>query len=219
VTVRVLHLIRHGRSDAASGTMIDTPRGPQWDPPLDEVGREQARRLTDRLALLAPPPAAVYCSPLRRTRETVTPYAERAGVEVRFDDDLMEANIGAWEGRPFEEIVASDEDILPLVRASRAIWSHAPGGERIDPFRDRVRRAIDGIVERHPIGDLLVICHGGVINAYVGQFLGIEQEMFFIPENTSVSSIELDDGRARLRFLNDILHLTDPQLFEHPPAG
>jgi probable phosphoglycerate mutase len=199
--------------------MIDTPRGPQWDPPLDDVGREQARKLADRLALLAPPPAAVYCSPLRRTRETVTPYAERTGVEVRFDDDLMEANIGAWEGRPFEEIVASDEDILPLVRASRAIWSHAPRGERIDPFRDRVRRAIDGIVERHPIGDLLVICHGGVINAYVGQFLGIEQEMFFIPENTSVSSIELDEGRARLRFLNDILHLTDPQLFEHLPAG
>jgi broad specificity phosphatase PhoE len=219
VTVRVLHLIRHGRSDASSGTMIDTPRGPQWDPPLDDVGREQSRRLADRLALLAPPPAGVYCSPLRRTRETVTPYAERAGVEVRFDDDLMEANIGAWEGRPFEEIIASDEDVLPLVRASRAIWSHAPGGEHIDPFRDRVRRAIDKIVERHPTGDLVVICHGGVINAYVGQFLGIEHEMFFIPENTSVSSIELDEGGARLRFLNDILHLTDPQLFEHRPAG
>jgi probable phosphoglycerate mutase len=65
----------------------------------------------------------------------------------------------------------------------------------------------------------LVICHGGVINAYLGPFLGIEHEMFFIPENTSVSSVELaDEGGARLRFLNDILHLTDPQLFG-VPAG
>jgi hypothetical protein len=40
-----------------------------------------------------------------------------------------------------------------------------------------------------------------------------------LAENTSVSSIELDDHAARLRFLNDILHLTDPQLFEHRPAG
>jgi broad specificity phosphatase PhoE len=194
--------------------MVQTPRGTQWDPPLDEVGRDQARRLAARLALLHPPPAAVYCSPLRRARETVAPYAEQTGVEVRYEDDLIEANIGAWEGRPFEEIVASDEDILPLVRASRAIWSHAPGGERIDPFRRRVRRVIDGIVERHPSGDLIVICHGGVINAYVGPFLGIEQEMFFIPENTSVSSIELDEDGPRLRFMNDILHLSNPELFD-----
>jgi broad specificity phosphatase PhoE len=219
MSVRVLHLIRHGRSDASSRRMIDTARGPQWDPSLDAVGREQAARLAARLALLAPPPAAVYCSPLRRARETVEPYIERTGAAVRFDDDLMEANIGAWEGRPFEEIVASDEDILPLVRASRAIWSHAPGGERIDPFRERVRRAVDGIVERHPDGDLVVICHGGVINAYVGQFLGIDHEMFFIPENTSISSIELDNDGPRLRFMNDILHLTDPQLFEQAAAG
>jgi broad specificity phosphatase PhoE len=219
VSVRVLHLIRHGRSDASSTTMIDTPRGRQWDPPLDELGREQARKLAVRLALLDPPPAAVYCSSLRRARETVEPYAERAGVGVRFDEGLMEANIGAWEGRPFEEIVASDEDILPLVRASRAIWSHAPGGEPIDPFRERVRRAVGGVIERHPDGDLLVICHGGVINAYVGPFLGIDHEMFFIPENTSISSIELDEEGARLRFLNDVLHLTDPHLFEHRPAG
>jgi hypothetical protein len=58
-----------------------------------------------------------------------------------------------------------------------------------------------------------------VINAYVGTFLGIDHEMFFIPENTSISSIELDEDGARLRFLNDVLHLTDPQLFEHRPAG
>jgi broad specificity phosphatase PhoE len=214
VSDRVLHLIRHGRSDATSTAMIDTPRGRQWDPPLDDLGLEQARMLAARLSMLRPPPAAVYCSPMRRTRETVAPYAERAGVEVRFDEGLIEANIGRWEGLSFEEIVASDEDILPLVRASRAIWSRAPGGERIRPFRERVRGAIDRIVERQPDGDIVVVCHGGVINAYLGPFLRIENEMFFIPENTSVSSVEFDDaGGARLRFLNDILHLTDPQLF------
>ncbi len=83
----------------------------------------------------------------------------------------------------------------------------------MEAFRARVQGAIGRIVERHPDGDLVVICHGGVINAYLGPFLGIGNEMFFIPENTSVSSVEFDDGGARLRFLNDILHLTDPQLF------
>jgi broad specificity phosphatase PhoE len=156
---------------------------------------------------------------MSRTRETAEPYADATGIDVRYDDDLIEANIGSWEGLPFEEIVASDEDILPLVRASRAIWSRAPGGESFDAFRERVRRAIDAIVERHPDGDLVVICHGGVINAYIGPLLGIGQEMFFIPENTSVNSVELGPYGARLRFLNDTLHLSDPQLFGDVPAA
>jgi len=213
VTDRVLHLIRHGRSDASSRAVVETPRGRQWDPSLDETGRDQARKLADRLVLLDPPPTAVYCSPLRRTAETVAPYAERAGIEVRFDDDLIEANIGEWEGLPFEEIVVADEDILPLIRASRSIWNRAPGGESFDDFSERVARAVERIVHGHPDGDLIVICHGGVINAYIGPLLGIRNEMFFIPENTSVNSIELDDDGARVRFLNDTLHLTDPHLF------
>jgi probable phosphoglycerate mutase len=212
VTDRVLHLIRHGRSDTSSRTTIDTPRGRQWDPSLDETGREQAERLGARLALLDPVPT-VYSSPMRRTRETLAPYVRRAGVEVRYDDDLMEANIGEWEGLAFEEIVASDEDILPLVRASQSIWNRAPGGESFGSLRERVGRAVDRIVERHPEGDLVVVCHGGVINAYVGPLLGIRNEMFFIPENTSINSVELEETGPRLRFLNDTLHLTDPHLF------
>jgi hypothetical protein len=38
--------------------------------------------------------------------------------------------------------------------------------------------------------------------------------MFFLPENTSVNSVVVDGDERRVRFLNDILHLTDPQLFE-----
>jgi hypothetical protein len=48
----------------------------------------------------------------------------------------------------------------------------------------------------------------------VGALLGIEQEMFFLPENTSVQSIDVDGDLRSLRFLNDVLHLTDPHVFE-----
>jgi hypothetical protein len=37
--------------------------------------------------------------------------------------------------------------------------------------------------------------------------------MFFLPENTSINSVVLDGDRRTVRFLNDIAHLTDPQLF------
>jgi broad specificity phosphatase PhoE len=213
VTERIVYLARHGESDFGSSEFLDGPRGRQWDPPLGERGREQARLLGRRLRSM-PPPVAVYCSPLRRARETVAPFAEASEIEPRFDDGLMEAFIGEWEGRPFEEILASDEEMLHRVRNQEPIWRHAPGIELLEPFRARVGAAIDGMLARHPEGNLLVVCHGGVINAFVAPILGVDHEMFFVPENTSLNSVAVDGDRRRVRFLNDHLHLTDPQLFE-----
>jgi len=209
---RVLLLVRHGRSDFSSNDMTTTPRGQQFDPPLSEIGREQATLLARRLLLLDPQPTAVYCSPLRRCRETVAPYADAAGIEVHHDQDLVEAHIGEWENKPFEEIL-EDEQMLRRLRNQQPIWSHAPGAEDPTSFRARVTGAIERIVARHAEGDVLVVCHGGVINAYVGWVLGVEAAMFFLPENTSVNSVVLEGDRRSVRFLNDHLHLTDPHLF------
>jgi broad specificity phosphatase PhoE len=115
---------------------------------------------------------------------------------------------------PFEEIIASDPEIIQHVRHQRAIWHRAPGAERGDRFRDRVVETIEELLAKHPDENLLVFAHGGVINAYVGALLGIDQEMFFLPENTSVQSIDVDGDLRSLRFLNDVLHLTDPHVFE-----
>jgi broad specificity phosphatase PhoE len=210
---RVLFLVRHGRADYTSKTFRDTPRGPTFDPPLDETGREQARLLARRLVRLEPAPVAVYCSPLRRAAETVAPYAEAAGVEVRYLDDLMEVFIGEWEHLTFEEILASDEEIVERLRNQEAIWQHAPGGERLPEFRERVGEAVERALAAHPEGNVLVVAHGGVINALVGPLLGVDHEMFFLPENTSLNSVLVERARRRVRFLNDVLHLSDPHLF------
>jgi len=212
---RVLYLIRHGRSDLDVKDYTRTARGEQYDPPLGAIGKEQAELLARRLATM-PPPAAVYCSPLRRTRETVAPYAERTGVGVSYEDDLVEAHIGEWEYKTFEEILASDDTVMRNVLGQEAIWHLAPGGETVDSLRMRVAGVLDRILERHPEGDIFVICHGGVINACIGPLLGIENEMFFLPENTSVNSVVVEGDERRVRFLNDILHLTDPHLFGPP---
>jgi broad specificity phosphatase PhoE len=211
---RLLFLVRHARSDEHSDDLVETARGPQWDPPLDPRGREQAELLTRRLLLMDPQPAAVYCSTMRRARETVAPYAERSGVEVRYEDRLIEGHIGQWEARSFEEILATDEDMLHRFRNQDAIWRHAPGGETLEELRARVGPTIEGIIARHADGNLVVVAHGGVINAYVGGVLGVEHAMFFLPENTSVNSIEIRGDERRVRFLNDDRHLALPGLFE-----
>jgi broad specificity phosphatase PhoE len=213
VTERILYLVRHGESDFGSRDFVDTPRGRQWDPPLSDLGREQAGLLMRRLVAMRPP-AALYASPLRRTRETVAPYAEASGLDVVFEDGLMEGHVGEWEGVPFEEILATDEQMLQRVRNQEPIFRHAPGVEVLPEFRARVQGAVEGILGRHPDGNVIVICHGGVINAYVAPLLGVDHEMFFIPENTSINSVIVDGGTRRVRFLNDDLHLRAPDLFE-----
>lgn len=209
---RLLFIVRHGEADYASQRMTPTPRGRQYDPPLSDRGREQAELLTERL-LLMDPPSAVYCSPLRRARETLAPFLERAGIEPEYEDDLMEAHIGEWEGKPFEEILREDRDLLERFRNRSAIWSMAPGVEDEEEFRARVREAIERIIRKHASGNILVVAHGGVINAYCGQVLGLPQEMFFLPDNTSLNTIEVQGDERRIRFLNDVSHLTSPHLF------
>jgi 2,3-bisphosphoglycerate-dependent phosphoglycerate mutase len=215
VSARVLYLIRHGQSDFAwEGDPFAGPRGDQWDPPLSDRGREQAELLAKRLLVMELDPFVVYASPLRRAIQTARAFAALAGTDVTLNDDLVEAHIGGWEGVPFEEIVASDPEVMRHLRHQRAIWHRAPGAESGDRFRVRVVEAIEGLLAKHPDDNVLVFAHGGVINAYVGALLGLRQEMFFLPENTSLHSIDVDGDLRGVRFLNDVLHLTDPHFFE-----
>jgi broad specificity phosphatase PhoE len=218
VTERILYLVRHGESDFESSDRWAGARGEQWDPPLGPKGLEQATLLAERL-LSMEAPAAVYSSPLRRALETVAPFAERSHIEIGIDDDLAEAHLGEWEGKPFEEILATDERMLHRVRNQEPIWRHAPGVEELSAFRGRVRGAVERILASHPSGNVIVVCHGGVINAYVAPLLGVEHEMFFVPENTSLNSIVVDGDLRRVRFLNDALHLSDPHLFATVRTG
>jgi 2,3-bisphosphoglycerate-dependent phosphoglycerate mutase len=209
---RIVYLVRHGESDFDSTRTTPSARGDQWDPPLSERGREQAAQLAGRLRAMSEP-AVVASSPLLRARETAAAYAEDAGIEVLVDDDLAEAHLGEWEGKSFEEILSTDEQMLHRVRNQEPIWRHAPSVEELDPFRARVAGAIERQLHAHPGGNVLVFCHGGVINAYIAPLLGVDHEMFFVPENTSLNSVVVDGRRRRVRFLNDALHLTDPHLF------
>ncbi|HJU57495.1 MAG TPA: histidine phosphatase family protein [Actinomycetota bacterium] len=212
MTERILYLVRHGESDFDRSEFTMSARGDQWDPPLSGRGREQAFLLADRLASMIPP-VAVYSSPLRRARETAKAFADRLSMEVGVEDDLAEAHLGEWEGKRFEEILRADELMLHRIRNQESIWRHAPGVEELGPLRARVSDAVERILASHPSGNVFIVCHGAVINAYVAPLLGVEHEMFFVPENTSLNSVVADGDVRRVRFLNDALHLSDPHLF------
>jgi hypothetical protein len=98
------------------------------------------------------------------------------------------------------------------------MFSLAPGGESGDLLWARVVPAIEALLERSRDGTMIVVTHGGVINAYLGHIMGVHHDMFFLPENASINSVLAEGGRREMRFLNDVRHLTDPAIFA-PPAG
>jgi probable phosphoglycerate mutase len=216
MSVRLL-LIRHGRVDFTSKDFVESPRGRQYDPPLDDRGGEQARRLAARLRLMETP-VAIATSPFRRCMETLEPFLMASGLEAQPLDDLGEVFIGKWEGLGFEEIVGKDEDLARRFRDQEPMFSLAPGGESGQELRQRVVPAVESLLDGLTDGIVVVVAHGGVINAYLGHVMGIEHDMFFLPENASINSVLADSNRREVRFLNDVRHLTDPALFE-PPAG
>ena len=131
----------------------------QKDVPLNDTGREQARRLAE----LAQDEGfvAIYSSPLVRASETARIVGEALGVEVRTDDRLKEVDVGDWQDRLKDEIARDDPEGWAAFRAAGDDWRF-PGGESLREQQDRVIDALVAITQAREL-PALVVCHRGVI--------------------------------------------------------
>jgi probable phosphoglycerate mutase len=211
--VRLL-LVRHGRVDFGATEFLETPRGRQWDPPLDDKGRDQADKLAARLAATARPDA-VFVSPFRRALQTLEPFTALTGIRGEAVDDFGEVFVGEWEGVPFEDLIAEHGDLVrERVDAGAALHTLAPGAESGDELRARVVPAVESRLPRtEKDATVLIVTHGGVINAYLGHLMGLPQDMFFLPDNSSINRVDVDGDAHGIRFLNDVAHLWYPTLW------
>jgi broad specificity phosphatase PhoE len=203
-------LIRHGRSaDVVPGSPESR------DPGLHEVGKEQAARLSQRLA--SKQIDAVYASHLSRAIETARPLAEARGLTVRVVEDLQEVLLGDWgEGEFRRRAAAGDPEFLAAMATGR--WDAIPGAERDEDLRARVTAVVQGVGDSHPDQTVAVVSHGGAINACLCGLFGIDRSHMASIENTSITTVTLRVGvPARLITLNDCNHLYDPVY--GPPAA
>jgi len=162
-----LLLARHGQSVSNA---VRRFQGTQ-DVALSELGARQAEALGQAIRHL--PIAAVYTSPLERARRTAEIAAAGLGVPLTQVDDLRELSLGDWEGRTVEEIRALPGD--PYEQWVRDPPSCLPpGAEPLPEVQARVVSAMADIAAAHPNGQqVLVVCHGGVISAYLAHCLGL----------------------------------------------
>lgn len=198
-----LLLIRHGRS-----TWNAERRWQGWaDPPLDDVGREQARRLAGRLREDGEAMVALYTSPLRRAQETAEIIGEALSLPVVPDERLKERDVGALTALTWAQIEEQYPDIVQgFAEADESI--EVPGEEVVELFRARVVAVFSEIVARHVGGSIGVVSHGGVLGTYLNHLIGLPSRFSpFRFGNTSLSIVEVDPARPRIALLNDICHV------------
>ncbi|NBU39074.1 MAG: histidine phosphatase family protein, partial [Actinobacteria bacterium] len=193
-------LIRHGRSaDIVPGSAESS------DPPLHTEGERQAAALGRRLSNARID--AVYSSHLKRAHDTALQVAMHHGLDVTVHDDLEEVRLGDWSHGVFRKMAASADPAF-VEWSATGRWDGVPNGEGDQNFRDRVTARIEALAARHDGGCIAVVCHGGVINAYLAEILGTERSLWMMVENTSITTVKIAGTRSVLT-LNDCHHLYD----------
>lgn len=195
-------LVRHGQIDAN----VSYHWHGSTDSPLTETGRRQVQRVAEWFATRQRPPAAVYSSPLIRTRDTATAIATRLGLDVNPLSGLREYALGEWEGLHFEEL-NGERRLLDRMRDPH--WA-PPGGESLHGVLQRMLDAFDQVAGRHPGEEVLMVGHGAataVLLAHVLQQDALGWHTYHL-RNCSVSEFWLHPEPG-LGLFNHIDHLDD----------
>jgi len=164
-------LVRHG--DCYEG-LVDG----DLDPCLSKLGREQARRLADRIKPLQP--RAVYASPFKRAVETARGFSD----DVHTDRRLLEIPLDFEDDGSFE-FTEKPEDVTA-----------------------RMTAFIDEIVAKHPGELVVVVGHAGAIVNYLCSVMRLEPgQLRILPFYTSVSVVRALGDRRMVGALCDVSHL------------
>jgi broad specificity phosphatase PhoE len=199
-----LILVRHGQTDwNVNGRYMG------WmDEALNEEGLRQAERVAQRLDQW--PISAVYSSPLKRAVRTAEIVARPHCVAVQTIEELGEMRLGGWEGMFAGDIAAKYPELWKTWRTNPGDF-RMPGGESLGEVRGRVVRAFGRIMDKSKGKMVLAVTHDVVVRLLVAHCLGVSADIYRRLEvgNSSVTVIERDGVKLRLRVLNDTGHLED----------
>lgn len=214
----IFYLIRHGETD----WNVEGRWQGHTDIPLNANGREQARRLAERLRDDRARFDAIYSSDLARAFETARQLGEALGLPVRQLPALREIDIGSWGGLTSAEIRAQDSETLRRIERGEDL--PRGGGERISDLRRRVVAQLERLTQAHPGQTLALVSHGGVVRALLDHVLQRSQQpgaMRGHIGNTSISIVVRTPGGWDIATVNDLAHLedgaADPSLLSDTP--
>jgi len=191
----IIYIARHGET---AWTVTGQHTG-LTDLPLTPQGEHNARALAGRLEGLNF--TKVFTSPLQRARRTCELAGFGSVAEV--DNDLVEWNYGAYEGRRTADIHAERPD-WQLFRDG------CPGGESPADVIGRAEKVLSRV--RAVQGNVVIFSSGHFIRVLTARWIGLEpsvHSMSFLLSTASLSAVgyEHDLAKPVIRLWNDTHHV------------
>ena len=167
-------LVRHGHTPTTGKVLPGRAPGLHLAP----KGHDQAAAAATRIAALQTGErrvAAVYASPLERTRETAAPIAKSLGLRVRRAKGLLECDFGDWTGAQLKKLSK-----LPEWRTVQRNPSgfRFPNGESFTEMQTRIGGTLQAICQTHPGETVVAVSHADPIKAAVAQAMGTHLDLF-----------------------------------------
>jgi probable phosphoglycerate mutase len=167
----LVFLVRHGQTPTTGTTLPGRANGLH----LADKGREQASLAAERLAPFKGKVAAVYASPLERTRETASPIAKQLGLRVRSSRGLLECDFGDWTGQELKALMK-----LPEWKQVQRYPSgfRFPSGESFVDMQTRMVDTVSRLVDSHRGKVVVAVSHADPIKAVVAHAVGTHLDLF-----------------------------------------
>ncbi|EEB05662.1 phosphoglycerate mutase family protein [Schizosaccharomyces japonicus yFS275] len=197
-------LVRHGETDRNKAKILQG----SFDAELNADGKQQAELVAKRLAKLDVD--QVFCSTMSRCKQTIAPFVKtRPDVPIEYSDLIRERVFGELEGMP----VAEAKKLLAENHPDRFGEGYSSLLKRLLKFWDEKIIPLYGQKKC-----VVVLCHGGVINALRDHFMQEKgftfekekHEKKFITSNTGVTEIELlSKEGGHIHCFGDTSHLDE----------
>jgi len=201
-----LTMVRHAQQEYPVHDEFDHS---EWeDPLLSDLGRTQAQALSNLLA--EQKVDVVACSTMRRAIETADIVASTHGLSPVVRPELVE--IQSYRDldagvNPQSLVDPAEWEARQQAFYRKVMWDHMFFGEGSAEFRARAVGAVNQLVSDFEGDHIVLVSHGGVINAVIADILGIEEDMFFLPSHCSVSTVWIKDDIRRVHSVNESQHL------------
>jgi broad specificity phosphatase PhoE len=179
-------LVRHGETEANRLRYFAAD-----NVSLTETGRLQAHELAMRLKREFRPDALIS-SEFLRAKQTSEIIGQVLGLDAETVSGLHERDFGCLKGKPYEELgqmMTFDGFHDPEVPQLKPwLWRPA-GGESLDDVRARAIMAIEAVRCRQRGREVVVVCHGAVIQAVCAHITG-EWSAVSVPPNCGIVTVE-----------------------------
>jgi probable phosphoglycerate mutase len=164
---RRIVLWRHGRT----AWNVENRFQGQLDPPLDEVGIEQAARSARVLAGMQP--ARLVSSDLQRARRTGEALAALTGLTVDEYAGLREIELGTWQGLTRPEVAERFGEEYAAWQAGEDV--RRGHGETYVEVGERCTAVLrDAVSAVGPGGVVVAVVHGGTARSAIGMLLDFD---------------------------------------------